>query len=238
MKLSFAKLPISFCAAFAALLSAPVGGSPVPGETLHYNINWPTGVTLGEAQLSASDSQPSGDAAPTLHLAFDLDASIPGFSASDHYRSETSEDFCSVEFQRSSTHGSKRVEDKTIFDAQEGTATRVSAGGGKSRMEASRCSHDALAFLYFVRHELSQGRVPPPQTIFFGVPYDVSLDSDGAQNISIRGKQQEADHFTAHVQGPASNTTVEMFFLKDPARTLAMVRVPFMLGTFSMELVK
>jgi hypothetical protein len=29
-----------------------------------------------------------------------------------------------------------------------------------------------------------------------------------------------------------------MLFLKDPARTLAVVRVPLALGTFSMELVK
>jgi len=237
MKLLIPKLSISFCSALA-ILAAPIGTTAPPSETLHYNINWPSGLSLGEAQLSGSSSQPSNDAPPRLHLALDLDAGVPGFSVSDRYRSEASEDYCSVEFQRNSTHGSKRIDDKTTFDAHEGTATRVSAGGGKSEMEASSCSHDALAFLYFVRHELSQGRVPPPQTIFFGVTYDVSLDSDGTQNISIGGKQQETDHFTAHVQGPASNTTVELFFLKNSARTLALVKVPFALGTFSMELVK
>ena len=43
---------------------------------------------------------------------------------------------------------------------------------------------------------------------------------------------------SASVKGPASEITFEVFFLKDRARTPALVRVPLALGTFSMELVR
>lgn len=237
MKLPIRQFSIPLCAALAAL-AAPIGTSAPESESLHYSVNWPSGLSLGEAQMSASTSQASADAEPRLHLAFDLDAGIPGFAVSDRYHSEASPDYCAVEFQRTATHGSKKIDDKTTFDAHEGTATRVTPNGGKTEFESSSCSRDALTYLYFVRHELSQGRFPPPQSVYFGASYEVKLDLDGTQAIPIAGKQQEADHFTAHLQGPASNTTVELFFLKDPARTLALVRVPFALGTFSMELVK
>jgi len=43
---------------------------------------------------------------------------------------------------------------------------------------------------------------------------------------------------TASVKGSASEIGFEVFFLKDAARTPALVRVPLALGTFSMELVR
>jgi len=220
------------------VLAAPVGTSSLPSETLHYSVNWPSGLSLGEAQLSASNARPSADQAPRLHFTFDLDASIPGFSVSDRYRSETSDDFCAAEFDRKFTHGKKRVDDKTSFDPREGTATRVNAGGGKAVVEASSCSRDALSFIYFVRQELSQGRFPPPQTVFFGVPYDIRLDFAGTETLRIGDSQQQADKFAAKVTGPSSNLSFEIFFLKDRAHTLALARVPFAMGTFSLELVK
>ena len=105
-------------------------------------------------------------------------------------------------------------------------------------MPASECSRDALTFLYYVRRELSEGRVPPPQTIFLGAPYEVRLDFAGTENIRIGDRPVEADRMTASVKGPASSTNIDIFFLKDRARTPALVRVPLALGSFSMELVK
>ncbi len=40
-----------------ALFAAPVAESSLPNETLHYNVNWPSGLNLGEATLSASSSR-------------------------------------------------------------------------------------------------------------------------------------------------------------------------------------
>lgn len=207
-------------------------------EQLHYTINWPSGLSLGEAQLRGSISKATPEAAGRLHLEFDVDAGIPGFSVSDRYRSEASSELCSGEFERAARHGHKKTEETTTFDPHNGPATRETAGGGKSELKTPACAKDALAFLYYVRRELSQGRIPPQQTVFFGAPYDVRLEFLGTQRIQIADQQVEADRVTASVKGPASEISFEVFFLKDRTRTPALVRVPLSLGTFSMELVK
>ena len=48
----------------------------------------------------------------------------------------------------------------------------------------------------------------------------------------------DTEHVKASVDGPSSSISFDLFFLKDKARTLALVRVPLALGTFSMELAK
>ena len=163
---------------------------------------------------------------------------MPGFTVTDRYRSDASADFCSVEFQRTSSHGPKKSDEKTTFDQPAGTATRQTNGGGKSELKTPSCGKDALAFLYYVRRELSQGRMPAPQTVFFGAAYEVRLAFAGTQSIRVGEKQVEADRVTASVKGAASEISFEVFFLKDAARTPALVRVPLALGTFSMELVR
>lgn len=225
--------------ALALAISAVPAGAPVfENEQLRYNINWPSGLSLGEAQLRATMSKPAPDAAGRLHLEFILDAGVPNFTVSDQYRSEASPEFCSGEFQRTTTHGSKKTDEKITFDQQHGTASRETSGGGKTELKMSACGKDALDFLYYVRHELSQGRMPPQQTIFLGGPYDIRVEFMGTQKIPLGEMQVEADRVTASVKGPSSEISFEVFFLKDPARTPALVRVPLALGTFSMELVR
>jgi hypothetical protein len=221
-----------------AIAAPPVGAPSFDNEQLHYNINWPSGLSLGEAALSATGSKPAPDAPQRLHLQFDIDAGVPGFSVSDRYRSETAGEFCSSEFARTTAHGKKKTDEKITFDPH-GTATRETTGGGRSELKATSCSRDALAFLYYVRRELSEGRMPAPQTVFLGAPYDVRLEFHGTESIRIGDKPVEADRFAASVKGPASSTRFDIFFLKDRARTPALVRVPLATGTtFSMELVK
>ena len=89
-----------------------------------------------------------------------------------------------------------------------------------------------------MRQELSQGRLPPQQTVFFGAPYEIRLDSAGSESVKIGNKPTDTDHVKVSVDGPSSSIRFDMFFLKDKARTLALVRVPLALGTFSMELAK
>jgi hypothetical protein len=105
-------------------------------------------------------------------------------------------------------------------------------------MKSGSCGKDALAYLYFVRRELSQGRIPAPQTVYFGAAYEIRLAFAGTQTIKLGDKQVEADRVSASVKGAASEVGFEVFFLKDAARTPALVRVPLALGTFSMELVR
>jgi hypothetical protein len=186
MRYPFQKLtgPALFAAAIA-ISAAPAGAPVFENEQLRYNINWPSGLSLGEAQLRASMSKPAPDAAGRLHLEFTLDAGIPGFTISDQYHSEASTDFCSGEFRRTTAHGSKKTDEKTTFDQQNGTASRETPGGGKSELKAPTCAKDALTFLYYVRRELSQGRMPPRQTMFFGASYDIRIEFMGTQKIPL-----------------------------------------------------
>lgn len=226
--------PLLLLAAWA--MAAPTSAPAFENEHLRYNINWPSGLSLGEAQLSATSSKSGNDPSPRLHFSFDIDAGIPGFTVTDRYRSQAVDDFCSTEFQRTVKHGAKTMDEKMTFDAHEGKVTRETVGGGKTETSAPACAKDALAFLYYVRHELSQGRIPAAQTIFFGPQYEVRLEFAGTQTIQIGEKHVEAERVTASVQGPVAAISFEIFFLKDRARTPALVRVPLSLGTFSMEL--
>jgi hypothetical protein len=219
-----------------ALVAAPVAESSLPNETLHYSVNWPSGLSLGEATLSASSSHETS-APERMHFQFDLDAGVPGFAVSDRFRSAASGSFCSTEFQKTTAHGSKRVDDKETFDTSTGTVTRGS-GAGQAELSTNPCGKDALAFLYFVRQELSQGRVPPRQTVFFGAPYEIRLESTGTESVKIGNKPVDTEHVKVSAEGPSSSINFDLFFLQDKARTLALVRVPLALGTFSMELAK
>jgi len=236
MKHLFAEIASPFLLSALALFAAPVAKSTLPNETLHFSVNWPSGLSLGEATLSASSSR-EADGPERMHFAFDLDANVPGFAVSDRFRSAASGSFCSVEFQKTTSHGSKKVDDTEAFDLNTGTVTRGS-GAGKSEMSANTCGKDALAFLYFVRQELSQGRMPPRQTVFFGAAYEVRLELAGTENVKIGNKPVDTDHVKASVDGPSSSIRFDLYFLEDRARTLALVRVPLSLGTFSMELAK
>src|ERR1700690_3585196 len=94
------------------LFAAPVAESTLPNESLHYSVNWPSGLSLGEATLSASSSQKglNGQELSQMHFQFDLDAGVPGFAVSDRFRSTASGSFCSAEFQKTTSQGSKRVD--------------------------------------------------------------------------------------------------------------------------------
>jgi len=222
-----------------ALSGATASAPSFDNESLHYSVNWPSGLSLGEASMRASRLKATADTPERMHFELDLDAAVPGFAVTDRYRADASPDFCSAEFQRTATHGKKKTDEKTTFDQQAGTATRqTAAGGGKTELSTSQCAKDALSFLYFVRRELSQGRVPPPQTVYFGAAYEVRMEFTGTQSIRIADAPTEADRLAVNVKGKASEISFEVFFLKDKSRTPALVRVPLPLGAFYMELVR
>jgi hypothetical protein len=221
-----------------AFAATPVSESTLPNETLRYSVNWPSGVSLGEATLSASSSPEAGTPnGRSLHFQFDLDAGVPGFAVSDRFHSSASPSLCSAEFEKNTTHGSKKVDDKEKFDPNTGTVTR-GTGAGQSEINTNACGKDALTFLYFLRQELSQGRIPAHETVFYGAPYEIRLASAGVESVKIAAKPVETEHVKASVDGPSSSISFDLYFLQDKARTLALVKVPLALGTFSMELVK
>jgi hypothetical protein len=236
MNSTFPRIIPAFLLPALVLVAAPVADSALPNETLRYSINWPSGLGLGEATLTAASSQ-AAKSPSRMQFQFNLDAGVPGFTVRDQFHSTASGSFCSEEFHKLTVHGSKRVDEKEKFDLSTGTVTRGS-GSGQSEINGNPCAKDALAFLYFVRQELSQGRIPPRQTVFFGAPYEIRLDTAAGESLQIGNASVETDHLKASVRGPSSSIDFDLFFLKDAARTLALVRVPLALGTFSMELVK
>ncbi len=203
---------------------------PFAAETLHYTVNWPSGLSLGEGRMQASRS---GEA---WRFELALDASLPGFTITDAFRSTAAGEFCSSEFVKESVHGKRKTNEKTEYDASRGVATRQTIGGGKSELQFSGCARDALAFLYYLRHELAQGRVPAPQTVYFGGPYQIKVAYGGTQSVRANDKPYMADRIIASFKGPASSTTFDLFFARDASRTPIIIRVPFALGSFSMEL--
>jgi Protein of unknown function (DUF3108) len=208
----------------------------VSAETLHYSINWQSGLSLGEAAFASEHSQSVDKGPEQWRFALDIDAGIPGFAVHDNYHSSALGDVCSVQLDKSSTHGKKKGEEKVTFDQQQNTITRETPGAGKSDTSVSSCARDALSFLQFVRRELAQGRIAPDQAVVFGAVYRVHIDFKGAQTIKVGDKMVETDRTMATIKGPATDLTVEIFFARDQARTPVLARVPLALGTFSVEL--
>jgi len=217
----------------AALHAQP--GFPFTDETLRYSLNWQSGASLGEATMAAHRT------AAGWNLDVTLNAGVPGFTLSDQLRSMVDAGLCSLEFERDLTHGGRHTDDKTDFDQRAGTATRATqlpAGGGRTDFGIPSCARDVVAFAYYARVELGQGRVPPPQQVYFGSAYSVSLVYGGAQNVTSGGKSVATDRVQVAVKGPKADFHCDIFFARDAARTPLEIRIPLPLGTFRLDLVR
>jgi hypothetical protein len=218
----------------AAATAPTLTGFPFTNETLRYAVNWPAGLSLGEAHMSAARGKAA--AGEQWSFEFGLDASVPGFAVGDRYRASASLDLCSATFEKEIAHGSRKTHERIEFDDHAGVARRETLGAGKSDVPISQCGRDALTFLYFARRELGQGRVPPQEDVILGAKYNARLEYTGEQTIKVGGKPAVTDRVIATLKGPASEISFEMFFARDPARTPLLIRVPLSLGVFSMEL--
>jgi hypothetical protein len=232
---------LCFLTLLPAALAGPATdptGFPFTNEILNYTVNWPSGLALGEAHMSASKIQPSPNGSAQWAFKLTMDAAMPGFAVSDRYNATASLDLCSAMFDRDFAHGTRKSHERDDFDQQAGVVHRETVGGGKSDVSISQCAHDALTFLYRTRQEMGQGRVPPAESILFGGPYQVSLQYTGEQTVKVGGKPSMADRLIVTVKGPASEMSFEIFFARDPARTPVIIRVPLSPGMFSLELAR
>jgi hypothetical protein len=219
----------------AAAPAAAQTGFPFQDEGLHYTVNWPSGLSLGDATLSAHHTANGWD------FEIGLDAAVPGFAIQDKFKASTTVGLCSTGLSRDISQGGKKVKEKTAFDQDKGTAHRATeypADGGTSDFNISPCARDAIAYVYFGRKELGQGRVPPAQQIYFGSAYAVRMEYTGAQTVTVGDKQEVTDHLMVAVKGPKSDFTVEVFYARDAARTPLLIKIPQAVGTLSMELVR
>jgi len=209
----------------------PPAGFPFTDESLTYSIVWPSGLSLGEAKLSAAHSGAG--------WLFDLtlDAAVPGYTVKDAYHSVAGSDLCAAEFDRDTVHGAKKTREKTSIS--NGMAVRKTVGGGQSELAVAACAHDALTALFVARREFGQGRVPQAEKVLFGGSYDLQLQYTGAQSIKIADVPTQADRVFCTVTVKENQKfEFEVYFARDAARTPLLIRVPFALGAISMELVR
>lgn len=206
-------------------------GFPFADEALTYNVLWPSGLSLGEAKLSAKHT------GENWAFFLSIDAPIPGYSVKDFYRAVAGANLCSTQFDRETLHGAKRASEKTAI--ADGKAIRQTVGGGKSEIAVAECAHDALTFLFFARRELGQGKVPASETVILGAGYRLTLHYTGEQKITVNGAPAQADRVLCSVALKENQKyEFEVFFARDAARTPLLIRAPFAMGAFSMELVR
>jgi hypothetical protein len=229
------RLPALILAAAAASAQpapAPkLTGFPFQDETLRYALRWPSGLALGEAAFTARRAT----AGWSFRIA--LDAGVPGFAIKDSYTAAATAELCSSEFERNFNHRGKHTAEKTTFDLSKRRAVRattVPPSDGKTEFDIPACPHDAVSFIYFMRKEMGQGRVPPAETVYFGAGYSVQLRYTG----EVKTKDAVADRLAGSVKGPSSSFTLEIDFARDPARTPLVIRVPLAVGAVTAELVR
>lgn len=216
--------------AAAALQAATI---PPNGEQLQYSVSWPSGLSLGEGRIKASTA-----AGGNWNFELNVDVAVPGFGVIDRYLSNTTSNTCSITFDKDLNHGRRRTQERITFDPKAGKATRQTIGGGRSVLTIPECARDALAFVYHLRQELSSGRIPKPQDVYYGASYQVSVQYKGRQRFRIGETMEDADHIVASVRGPASEHQLEVLIGRDANRTPLSVKVPSALGTFTLELVR
>lgn len=206
--------------------------APFPsGETLRYDIVWPSGLRLGEARFTANSNQ-GGWA-----FAVDLSANLPVLAIEDHYESKTDFSLCSASFSKVVSHGRRKQNEEVAFDQNENRALRRNLADGTTQdLAVPPCAKDALAYLYSLRQDLAQGRVPPPDDFNFGSQYQISVSYVETRAIEAGGKTQQADRLLVDVTGGENPVNIELFLAQDAARTPLVIRVPFELGTFSLKL--
>jgi hypothetical protein len=217
--------------AVAAAADGPTG-FPFTSEELRYTANWPSGLSLGEGIFRAQKADQG------WNFSLRLSANVPTYAVAEHHRALATSDLCSLRLQKESDRGTRKTREETVFHQSAQSATRTTEKGGKSDFSIPSCARDALTFLYFTRRELGQGRVPPRQQIFFGAAYDIYLEYTGEQKITNKGRPAVTDRVRATVKGAKSDWAFEMFFARDAARTPLLIRVPFALGNFSLELIR
>jgi hypothetical protein len=225
---------------YALLLGAAILVS-ASGETLHYSVNWPSGLSLGEASLRSERTVASTDSASGWTFELNLDASVPGFAIRDQYISTANPDFCSSQLDKKIARGARASEERVVFDPGKNTATRETIRDGQvagtSKISVPPCARDALTLLQYVRKELAQGRLPSAQPAILGAAYQVRLEYLGTTPVVLGSQQIDTDRFRTSIKGPASDLTLEMFFRRDAVRTPVMMKIPLSLATFTVELI-
>ena len=201
-------------------------------ESLVYEITWPSGLSLGEAQFTAMKDGEGWSFEAVIN------AALPTMNIDDEYRSRTDGELCSKELIKKVRHGEKKLDESVAYDQKKLKARRSVAGAKLEEVDIPPCGRDGLAFLYYLRSELAAGRVPPPDDLNFGPQYQVVVSYAESIEVEGAGQRSMADRMLVDLTGPNSQRSFEIFVGKDQARTPLLMRIPFDLGTFSLKLLQ
>ena len=202
-------------------------------ESLVYEIAWPSGLSLGEAQFNAMKDG-EGWAFEAV-----IRAALPTMDINDEYHSRTDGELCSKELIKKVRHGERMVDESVTYDQKNFKARRSIAGAAKQEeIDILPCGRDGLAFLYYLRSELAGGRISPPDDLNFGPQYQVVLTYAESIEVEAAGRRAMADRMLVDLTGANSQHSFEIFVGKDKARTPLLIRIPFDLGTFSLKLLQ
>ena len=232
VKIKVLTLPLIVGLGIGLLSAETPEAAPFPsGEVLRYDIVWPSGLRLGEARFTANSNQ-AGWA-----FSADISANLPVLAIEDKYESKADFSLCAASFKKVVSHGKKKQNEEITFYQDENRALRRNLADSTTQdLTVPPCARDALTYLYSLRQELAQGRVPPPDDFNFGSQYQISVSYVETRAIESGGKTQQADRLLVDVTGGENPINIELFLAQDPARTPLLIRVPFELGTFSLKL--
>ena len=229
------------CSAAALLWAQNESGvRPAPStagkERLKYDVSWATGLSLGEAELLTERMH--AEAQDTIQFTFEADAAIPGFPIKESAIASSSGDLCSIRLVKKASRGNKRTDETVTFEQKQLKAIRQTTKGGTSEIAVPFCARDALTYLYFLRRELAQGRLPKTEKILYGGAYEIALHYAGVAAVRIGDETIETDRLAFTVSGPTAKFTFECSFARDPVRTPVLVRVPTPNGAILMEIMR
>ena len=165
---------------------------PVQDESLHYTMNWPSGLSLGEATLSA---RKSGD---TLGFRSQRQCRRPGIcrerrdSLVGHAEPLLHRTGARLQPRRQEDPREDHVRPEGRNRRRAPRCCRTAARAGKSSFDIpslrARCAD--VPVLRAAR--IGAGPRCPRSTVFFGSAYTVSMDYTGAQNITVAEKTDQS----------------------------------------------
>jgi uncharacterized protein DUF3108 len=201
---------------------------------LSFNLIWPSGITLGEATLTASR------AGKQIHLEASVVADIPQYHVGYTFASDADENLCSIRFSETLREGRSTRETTFDFD-QAKHVVRRTRGGRTTESPIPDCARDPVALLYHFRRQLAAGllKVGTPEAtgeFYLGDNYTVHYDAIAAESVKVGSKTPGGDRFLIRVQDHGEERSFEVWIRTDASRAPVAVRVPLSLGTLAAEL--
>ena len=225
--------------ALSALVPEGLAGQetqfPFPAhEELAYSIAWPSGLTVGTAEMRARYLDPG------WRFEMSIRASVPKLEIDHAFVSRTDDLLCSLDFEKHIRHGTKRAHESLRFGGGTLSRTNLEASdrAAPGTVPIADCARDALATVYALRQDLAAGRIPPPEEIYFGAAYRLQLEYKQTRWLAWDSERRLADEFGIDVRGPGSHHVFSAFFGRDAERTPLLFVVEFEDGPFTIKLLE